>query len=169
MKFPYGLSDFGTLITERYWYQDRTDRLADLETVGRQLIFLRPRRFGKSLLLSMLEHYYDLNRAAQFEALFGGLAVGHQPTALHHQYFVLKWDFSLIPAHGEMADIEAALHQHINDCIRQCVADYHTQWTRDIVLHPHNAISSFQSLLGAVQATPHKLYLLIDEYDNFAN
>jgi hypothetical protein len=63
MQFPYGLSDFGTLIEGGYWYQDRTDRLAALEAAGRQLIFLRPRRFGKSLLLSMLEHYYDLATA----------------------------------------------------------------------------------------------------------
>ena len=169
MKFPYGLSDFGTLITERYWYQDRTDRLADLETVGRQLIFLRPRRFGKSLLLSMLEHYYDLNRAAQFEALFGGLAVGRQPTALHNQYFVLKWDFSLIPAHGEMADIEAAVNRHINDSILDFARRYRQQLPETIDLHPEDALSSWRSLLSLVSQTPHKLYLLIDEYDNFAN
>ena len=77
MKFPYGLSDFGTLIRSGYWYQDRTDRLPLIEDAGRQLIFLRPRRFGKSLLLSMLEHYYDLNRAGEFEELLIGLmAVG---------------------------------------------------------------------------------------------
>ncbi len=71
MQFPYGLSDFGTLRREGYWYQGRSDRIAALEAAGRQLIFLRPRRFGKSLLLSMLEHYYDLRRAEDFEALFG--------------------------------------------------------------------------------------------------
>jgi hypothetical protein len=86
-----------------------------LEATGRQLIFLRPRRFGKSLLLSMLEHYYDLNRADRFESLFGALAVGQNPTPLHNQYFVLKWDFSLVAAHGEIADIEAALHRISTD------------------------------------------------------
>jgi hypothetical protein len=82
MKFPYGLSDFGTLIGNGYWYQDRTDRLAQLETAGRQLLFIRSRRFGKSLLLSLLEHYYDLNRVEHFTAFFGGLAIGRAPTAL---------------------------------------------------------------------------------------
>ncbi|MCA9908726.1 MAG: AAA family ATPase, partial [Anaerolineae bacterium] len=81
MKFPYALSDFGTLIQEDYFYQDRTDRIPQLEEAGRQLIFIRPRRFGKSLLLSMLEHYYDVNRADQFDALFGKLAIGQNP---HH-------------------------------------------------------------------------------------
>ena len=76
MKFPYGLSDFATLIQEGYFYQDRTDRIPQLEEAGRQLIFIRPRRFGKSLLLSMLEHYYDVSRAARFDTLFGHLAIG---------------------------------------------------------------------------------------------
>jgi len=86
MHFPYGLSDFGKLIHDGYWYLDRTDRLPALEAAGDQLIFLRPRRFGKSLLLSLLEHYYDLNSADQFEALFGHLAIGRDPTPLRNQY-----------------------------------------------------------------------------------
>jgi len=169
MLFPYGLSDFEKLRQDGYWYLDRTDRLPALEAAGNQLIFLRPRRFGKSLLLSMLEHYYDLNSAEQFEDLFGSLAIGRNPTPLHNRYFVLKWDFSLVAAHGEIGKIEASLHQHINDRIRQCVDDYLSHWKRPITLHPHNALSSFESLLSAVRRTPYKLYLLIDEYDNFAN
>ena len=169
MQFPYGLSDFGTLIEEGYWYQDRTDRLAALEAAGRQLIFLRPRRFGKSLLLSMLEHYYDLNRTERFEALFGSLAVGRNPTPLHNQYFVLKWDFSLIPAYGEIADIEAAVHQHINDRLRDFERRYRDRLPEPIAIHPDNALSSWESALSLLSQTPHKLYLLIDEYDNFAN
>ena len=169
MKFPYGLSDFGTLIEAGYWYQDRTDRIASLEEAGLQLIFLRPRRFGKSLLLSMLEHYYDLNRAEQFEALFGGLAVGRAPTPLRNQYFVMRWDFSLVQAQGEVAAIEAALHQHLNDCISAFRQRYADRLPVPIVVQPDNALSSWRSALSAVSQTPHKLYLLIDEYDNFAN
>ena len=169
MKFPYGLSDFGTLIEAGYWYQDRTDRISSLEEAGLQLIFLRPRRFGKSLLLSMLEHYYDLNRAEQFEALFGGLAVGRAPTPLRNQYFVMRWDFSLVQAQGEVAAIEAALHQHLNDCISAFRQRYADRLPVPIVVQPDNALSSWRSALSAVSQTPHKLYLLIDEYDNFAN
>jgi hypothetical protein len=169
MKFPYGLSDFGTLIQEGYWYQDRTDRIASLEQAGKQLIFLRPRRFGKSLLLSMLEHYYDLNRADRFEALFGHLAVGSAPTTLRNQYFVMKWDFSLVQAHGEVTDIEAALHQHLNDRVSAFRQRYAPHFTSPIVIQPDNALSSWESALSAVSQTPHKLYLFIDEYDNFAN
>ncbi|CAK0744846.1 hypothetical protein CCP3SC15_1320008 [Gammaproteobacteria bacterium] len=100
MKFPYGMSDFSSLIEEQYFYQDRTDRIPLLETTGKQLLFIRPRRFGKSLLLSMLEHYYDLNRAGQFETLFGQLAIGKNPTPLHNRYVVMKWDFSLVKSQG---------------------------------------------------------------------
>ena len=169
MRFPYGLSDFATLITERYFYQDRTDRIPLLEDTGRQLLFIRPRRFGKSLLLSMLEHYYDLNRAAQFDALFGHLAIGQNPTPLHNQYFVMKWDFSLVKAQGEIKDIEAALHQHLNDCIQDFALRYQGRLTHPIEIHTDNALSSWRSALMAVSQTPYKLYLLIDEYDNFAN
>ncbi|MTW22701.1 AAA family ATPase [Allochromatium palmeri] len=167
MHFPYGLSDFSTLIEQDYWYLDRTDRLADIEAAGRQLIFLRPRRFGKSLLLSMLEHYYDLARADQFETLFGHLAVGRNPTPLHNQYFVMKWDFSLVPAQGEIHDIERALHRHINAAIHACAARY--GWLDEVAIIDEDAIASFSALLTRLRATRHKLYLLIDEYDNFAN
>ncbi len=169
MKFPYGLSDFATLIQNGYFYQDRTDRLPRLEEAGRQLIFIRPRRFGKSLILSLLENYYDLNRADQFAALFGHLAIGRAPTPLRNQYFVMKWDFSLVKAQGEVKEIEAALHQHLNDRIAAFAADYAAHLTRPISLHPDNALSSLESALLATRATPYKIYLLIDEYDNFAN
>ncbi|EIC21178.1 AAA family ATPase [Thiorhodovibrio frisius] len=169
MHFPYGLSDFGTLRQEGYWYLDRTDRLAALENTGRQLIFLRPRRFGKSLLLSMLEHYYDLNRSEQFDALFATLAVGQNPTPLRNQFFVLKWDFSLVAAHGEIGDIEVALHRHINGRIRAFARRYRERLPEPIQIHPEDSLTSWETLLSVLSQTPHKLYLLIDEYDNFAN
>ncbi len=169
MRFPYGLSDFGTLIRDGYWYQDRTDRLPLIEATGNQLLFLRPRRFGKSLLLSMLEHYYDLNRTDEFERLFGGLAAGRAPTPLRNRYFVMKWDFSVVQAQGDVKDIEAALHQHLNDCIGDFARRYRDQLPSPIQIHPDNALSSWRSVLTAVSETAHRLYLLVDEYDNFAN
>jgi len=75
MKFPYGVSDFDALITRRFHYVDRTDQIPLSEEAGDQLLFLRPRRFGKSLLLFMLESYYDLNKSGRFGQLFGGLAI----------------------------------------------------------------------------------------------
>lgn len=79
MKFPYGISDFKNIITEECYYCDRTDRIPLLENSKSQL-FIRPRRFGKSLLLSMLENYYDVAKADEFDDLFGHLKIGKNPT-----------------------------------------------------------------------------------------
>ena len=169
MKFPYGICDFHTLITENYLYLDRTSRIPLIEEAGKQLLFLRPRRFGKSLLLSMLENYYDVARAAQFETLFGHLAIGQNPTALHNQYLILHWDFSLVDPQGEIEKVKRSLHDHLNSCF-QAFAQRYKNWLPDsIEIARDNAIYSFESLLTAVRQTPYKLYLLIDEYDNFAN
>jgi hypothetical protein len=113
--------------------------------------------------------YYDLNQADPFDALFGHLAIGQHPTPLHNQYFVMKWDFSLVKAQGEMQDIEAALHRHLNDCIQDFALRYQGRLTHPIEIYTDNALSSWRSALMAVSRTPHKLYLLIDEYGNFAN
>ncbi|OQY56911.1 MAG: hypothetical protein B6245_17720, partial [Desulfobacteraceae bacterium 4572_88] len=96
MKFPYGSCDFYDIVTDGYFYIDRTDRIPLIENAGKHLLFLRPRRFGKSLLLSVLENYYDVAKADEFERLFGHLAVGGNPTRRHSRYFVLKWDFSAV-------------------------------------------------------------------------
>ena len=69
IKFPYGISDFRQVIGEGYYFVDRSDHIHTLEEMGKQMLFLRPRRFGKSLLLSMLENYYDVTRAGEFEQL----------------------------------------------------------------------------------------------------
>ena len=169
MKFPYGISDFFKLITEGYFYLDRTDCISLIEAAGSQLLFLRPRRFGKSLLLSMLENYYDVARADEFQQLFGHLYIGQDPTLLHNQYFILKWDFSAISPLGNAERIERALHDHVNGSIERFMARYRDWIEYNIVLDANNALRSFQSLLTAVEQSPHRLYLLIDEYDNFAN
>lgn len=93
MKLSYGNADFHKIIKQKYCYIDRTDRITQLETEGDSLLFLRPRRFGKSLLLSTLENYYDIAKAAEFEDLFGSLRIGQNPTPLHNQYMILRWDF----------------------------------------------------------------------------
>jgi hypothetical protein len=169
LKFPYGLRNFYDLIIENYFYVDRTAHIRVIEDFGRELIFLRPRRFGKSLLLSMLENYYDLAKADEFERLFGHLAIGKNPTPKHNQYFVMTWDFSLVKAQGDITVIEKALYEHVNNRIKAFSKRYQNELPYPIDINNDNAISSFESLLMSVNATPHRLYLLIDEYDNFAN
>lgn len=169
MKFPYGLSDFYKVITQGYFYVDRTAYIHLIEETGDQLLLLRPRRFGKSLLLSMLENYYDVNKADEFERLFGHLDIGKNPTPLHNQYLVMRWDFSAVRTYGSVEDVARALNDHINIRIDNFVSRYENLLSRKITLHADNAAVSFESALTAIQRTPYKLYLLIDEYDNFAN
>ncbi|MCP4697294.1 MAG: AAA family ATPase, partial [Gammaproteobacteria bacterium] len=169
MKFPYGISDFARIITADYFYADRSKHIQLIEDAGDQLLFLRPRRFGKSLLLSMLENYYDVAKADEFEKLFGNLAIGRNPTPKHNQYLIMKWDFSVVEPQDEVVDMRKSLHDHVNNSIQDFAVRYQNLWQYQIKIDPRNAISSFESALTAIKQTPYRLYLLIDEYDNFAN
>jgi hypothetical protein len=169
MKFPYGISDFRQVIGEGYYFVDRSDHIRTLEEIGKQLLFLRPRRFGKSLLLSMLENYYDVARAGEFEQLFGRLAIGKNPTPLHSQYLVMRWDFSVVDPQGLPEQVRQALHNHINNAVKAFVLWYQDYLPEAIDVNPDDAIASFEAVLPVVKKHGHRFYLLIDEYDNFAN
>lgn len=170
IRFPYGISNFPVIRTEDYLYLDRTHYLPLLEEAGKQLVFLRPRRFGKSLLLSMLANYYDIKTADQFDTLFGGLEVGHNPTPEHNRYLILRWDFSNVLAQGSAEQIRQNLFDHLNVRIQGFVNQYREQLPGvQLNLLRDNALSSFEELVTVVQEHGHQIYLLIDEYDNFAN
>src|SRR5262249_62405942 len=96
MKIPYGISDFGQIRAEGFFYADKTPFLPVLEGVYRHVVFLRPRRFGKSTLVSMLEHYYDLGRRDRFDERFRGLWVHEHPTGERGGYLVLALAFSAV-------------------------------------------------------------------------
>lgn len=168
LQFPYAISDFHALRSQGYLYLDRTAAIADLEAAGKQLVFLRPRRFGKSLLLSMLAHYYDIQMAGEFTALFGGLAIHQQPTAERNQYLILRFDFSKVSAKGNVDDIQRSLFTHINLAIQDFMQRYQPLLKHDVEVMA-DASGSFQSVMDAVKNSGHGIYLLIDEYDNFAN
>ncbi len=169
MKFPYGLANFEKIISEEYFYVDRTAKIRQIEDIGSTLLFLRPRRFGKSLLLSMLENYYDVKKAPQFEQLFGHLAIGKNPTAKHNQYLILKWNFSAVMTHGTEAELKQVLHNHLNGCVNEFALWYQDILPHQIEIHHEDSILSFNHVLSVARMTPYKVYLLIDEYDNFAN
>lgn len=169
LRFPYGISHFPLIRKEHYLYLDRTHLLSELEAAGRQLIFLRPRRFGKSLWVSTLASYYDIKQAEQFENLFGDLAVGQQATAEHNQYLVLQWDFSAVSPQGDIEQIKSHLFTHLNEAIKGFISYYAAYLTEEVTIYPDNGIGSFEALTHAVKNSGYQLYLLIDEYDNFAN
>ena len=168
MKFPYGISDFKAITTQGYFYCDRTDKIPLLENAKSQL-FIRPRRFGKSLLLSMLENYYDVAKADEFEEMFGDLAIGGNPTELRNSYYILRWDFSCVDTTGDVYETKQALFDHINFSIKGFLLYYRDYGFPEVEIDRDNGINSISSLISSVRKTPYPIYLLIDEYDNFAN
>jgi len=170
MKYPYGISDFEKINTKDYFYCDRTDKIPLLEKSDFQL-FIRPRRFGKSLVLSMLENYYDVAKKDEFEEIFGGLKIGKTPTDLRNSYFILKFDFSCVDPTGSAEDVKKALFNHINACIIEFYKVYNYKGFElpAIEIDREDALFSMKSLITSARMTPYPVYLLIDEYDNFAN
>ena len=169
MKLPYGMADFNDIITEDYYYCDRTDFIPVIENTGKSLLFLRPRRFGKSLLLSMLENYYDIQKKDMFDQLFGHLKVSKSLTKLRSSYFILKFDFSCVSSIGTIKDIQQSLYDHVNGCIKAFMLQYEDALPYKIDINPNNALDSIKSFLSTMQKCSYPVYLLIDEYDNFAN
>ena len=169
LKFPYGIADFNKLISQGYFYADRSRYITLLENEADHLLFLRPRRFGKSLLLGMLANYYDIAQANRFEELFGHLHIGKNPSPRHNQYFILRWDFSMVASQGSTAEIKQALHDHLNAAARSFITNYQMRLKQDIVLQHDNGLVALHSIVDAVRQQDKALYLLIDEYDNFAN
>jgi hypothetical protein len=167
LELPYGIADFSRIIKTGRAYVDRTSHIRGVESLGENLLFIRPRRFGKSLWLQTLAAYYDLRTADEHEELFGRLAIGQDPTPNAHRYFVLQWDFSWVSPSGSVAEITAALNGYVNTALRNFLR-YYRQHLPAITIRD-NAKDTFLEILGAIRETAHPLYLLIDEYDNFAN
>ncbi len=172
MKLPYGISDFARLRRDGYHYQDRTGYIPVLESLGEPyVIFLRPRRFGKSLWLSTLAHYYGREHAGDFEWLFRGLAVGEQPTPLANSYLVLTLDFSRIETDSREKTREGFL-RNVSNGIKLFFRRYGPELPevdQADILAADDATTLIENLFTALKDHPHRIYLLIDEYDHFTN
>ncbi|UOG91015.1 MAG: ATP-binding protein [Candidatus Thiothrix sulfatifontis] len=168
MKIPYGLSNFKQVITDGYAYVDKTDYIAKLEDSGRHIILLRPRRFGKSLLLSAMEYYYDTQHAAEFDTLFGNLYLGKHPTPLKNSYQVLFMEFSGIGIEGGHAQVYQDFDREVANALKRFLQRYaypaETLAVIEAEPSPHSKMKAFWRLVEG-----QKLLLLIDEYDHFAN
>ncbi len=174
MKIPYGISDFSQIREGGFLYADKTTFLPVLEDHYRHMVFLRPRRFGKSTLVSMMEHYYDLGRRDRFDELFRGLWVHEHPTAERGSYLVLTSDFSSVSTDGGEETLRRTFLESVRSCVRSLVLRYRERVPSLGDLYASlgdfkDADALIGAVFGAVTATPHKLYVLIDEYDHFAN
>jgi hypothetical protein len=174
LKIPYGISDFATLRREGYLYQDRTDYIRSMEGFGeRYLTYLRPRRFGKSLWLSTLAHYYGREHAGAFAQLFSELDIHRQPTPEQGRYLILYFDFSKIETSTRLTTREG-FNESVRKGIMEFLASYPEELSsldREEVFANPEAITMISRLFTqlANPAIDYPVYLLIDEYDHFTN
>ena len=166
---PYGNANFYSIREKDHLYIDRTQFLRTLEVMNNErALFIRPRRFGKSLWLNVMTQYYDINKKDQFERLFGDLNIGQNPTQDHNQYVVMNWNFSRMSSRGSIDDIDTEINETLNSVIDEHVS-YYTNVLPENVKFYTKAINTLSSFLSAARQSSLKTYLLIDEYDNFAN
>lgn len=167
---PYGVTDFASIIRNNYYYIDKTDYIAALERTARFFFFVRPRRFGKSLFLNMLEYYYDCLAKDNFDELFGGLYVGSHPTAIRNSYLVLKMSFSGITANPEKMEND---FEHYGCLILDGFARKYRSLFSDGFVEAVAGCKAVKAKLVficiSMQEQNLKMYLILDEYDNFAN
>ena len=165
----YGVADYAEIRRANAWFVDRTAKIRNLETT-RYAVFLRPRRFGKSLLVSMLEYYYDITFADSFAKLFGGTDIGENPTEEHGRYLVLKFDFSAVSknVHAVQEDFNAYSGLCCDTFARKYAAEL-PDGLADRVLAASGVTMKLNEIFLGMRSTPRKLYVIIDEYDNFTN
>ncbi len=169
-RIPYGMQNFEDVITEDCYYVDKTPFIEEIEESNKYFFYIRPRRFGKSLTLSMLENYYDINKKDKFEQIFGGLYIGEYPTREHNQYLVVKLNFAEVNA--GLDDYQKGLDVHCRLCFGDFCDRYAKllpQGTKEGMYQEEGAIAQLRYLCQKTAEIGMKMYLFIDEYDNFTN
>jgi len=166
LKIPYGESSFAFIRNKNYLYIDKTRFISDLETMNK-VIHLRPRRFGKSLFVTMLESYYDVAKADQFDALFKGLSIYENPTESKNNYYVLHLDFSGI-ATENVQQVLDGFRIKVRDGIKLFLGYYRLDIQCDFEDKPAAILSSLLTAFAELELE-HKICILIDEYDHFTN
>jgi len=167
---PYGVSSYKSIREEDNYYVDKTQYIPQLESAGKFLFLIRPRRFGKSSLLTMLECYYDIARAEEFETLFAGTYIHDHPTAEKNAHLILKFNFSQVSS--DIEQVEASFQEYTESCLFLFCEKYrHLFEDRYISMMetkktPHSKLNFLLSYIGTKGL---KVYVLIDEYDNFTN
>mgnify|MGYP006341759119 FL=1 len=166
---PYGVADFATVIEQNLYYVDKTMFIPELEKQPRNLFFIRPRRFGKSIFLSMLYSYYDCTQSHKFQSLFGNLWIGQHPTPLQGKYQVLFLDFSQIT--GNIDKLETKFNSYLSINLDAFVRQYSEYYQAEMeeILAQEDFEEKMELIFKAAKAHQYHLYLIIDAYDNFTN
>jgi hypothetical protein len=167
---PYGMMNFADIRLDNYYYVDKTSFIPVIEQSDRFFFFIRPRRFGKSLTLNMLQHYYDVRTRDKFDALFGDLYIGKHPTRDRNSYLVLYLNFSGIS--GELHNYRQGLDAHCNtsfDYFCDIYAEYLPQGIKEVLNEKAGAVEQLDYLYHQCELAGQQIYLFIDEYDHFTN
>ena len=169
-RIPYGMQNFEDVIKEDCYYVDKTPFIEQIEESNKYFFFIRPRRFGKSLTLSMLENYYDINKKDKFEEIFGKLYIGQNPTPEHSTYLIIHLNFAEVAA--GLDDYKDGLDNHCR-LVFNFFCDIYAQilptGTKEGLQQEPDAVSKLRFLCQKCQEVGKKIYLFIDEYDNFTN
>ena len=162
-KLPYGISDYESLVENDYYYVDKTMYIEKLENLAeRYIMFLRPRKFGKTLFTSILENYYDKQKEEKFQKLYGETYIGKNPTKLRNSYHILKFNFSGIDT--TIRGFKKKVIASINLFVEKYNLDFYINTNDEAENILDNLIKAFE-----IQKAEEKIYVLIDEYDHFAN
>lgn len=167
---PYGMMNFADIRLDNYYYVDKTSFIPVIEQSDRFFFFIRPRRFGKSLTLNMLQHYYDVRARDKFDALFGDLYIGKHPTRDRNSYLVLYLNFSGIS--GELHNYRQGLDAHCNtsfDYFCDIYAEYLPKGIKEVLNEKAGAVEQLDYLYHQCELAGQQIYLFIDEYDHFTN
>ena len=168
LKMPYGISNYEELVTENYYYVDKTKYIEKLEELPeKRIMFLRPRKFGKTLFTSVLENYYDKNKIDSFEKLYGNMYIGKNTTKLKNSYCILRFNFSGIDTSTEEATIRG-FKKEVASSIEVFINRYNLEFHVNKEDEAENILDNlFKSFY--IQKPQDKIYVIIDEYDHFAN
>jgi hypothetical protein len=170
LRIPYGMTNFADIRKDHYYFVDKTAYIAEVEDANRFFFFIRPRRFGKTLLVSMLQHYYDVNRMDEFSELFGDLYIGQHPTPERNSYLIISLNFSKID--GGIGSYRKSMDQHCSIVFSDFCQRYQPLLpaeTLDRMLALDGAVAQLEFLSQCCAALGLKIYLFIDEYDHFTN
>ena len=167
-KLPYGISDYERLVENDYYYIDKTMYIEKLENLAEPYImFLRPRKFGKTLFTSTLENYYDIKKQEQFEKLFSNTYIGKNPTKLKNSYHILKFNFAGIDTTNNETTLKG-FKEKITFSIDEFVKKYNIEFYINPELTAEGLLNNL-IVAFKIQKPKEKIYVIIDEYDHFAN
>ena len=168
LKMPYGISNYEKIINDGYYYVDKTMYIEKLENLPEtNIMFLRPRKFGKTLFTSVLENYYDKNKKESFEKLYGNTYIGKNPTKLKNSYCILRFNFSGINTENEETTMKG-----FKEKVTISIEGFTKKYGIEFYINPEQTVEGMtRSLIEAfkIQKPQEKIYIIIDEYDHFAN